>query len=83
MAFKIEIANDTAEALFRDILVQDYRGLVKNINEYEVNLEKLAPYEFEDLVAWRRYRDAMAIAMEYYLAADERQAIFNEITNSF
>lgn len=81
MSFNIEISDDTASALFRDILVQDYKDMVYNIKKAEDNLENLAPYEFEDLVAWRRWREALGVMLEFYLAADEREAILSETTN--
>ena len=80
--FKIEITNETAEAIFRDILIQDYKSLVKNIDNLESRLQDLKPYEFEDLCAERRFKEAIKIMMEYYLAPDQMKAVINEDTNS-
>jgi len=69
--FTIRIADDTADALFRDILVADYRRLLKDIAALEAH-EQLAEYQQADLDDNRRYAAAMAIMMEYYIADHER-----------
>ena len=69
--FTITIADDTADALFRDILVADYRRLLKDIAALEAQ-EQLAEYQQADLVDNRRYAAAMAVMMEYYIAEHER-----------
>ena len=80
--YKIEITDETAEAMFRDILIQDYKGLVKDIDDLESRLQDLKPYEFEDLCADRRFKEAIKIMMEYYLAPDQMKAVNDEDTNS-
>ena len=72
--FTITIADDTADALFRDILVADYRRLLKDIGELEAQ-GQLAEYQQADLVDNRRYAAAMAIMMEYYIAEHERHEV--------
>ena len=69
--FTITIADDTADALFRDILVADYRRLLKDIDALEAQ-SQLAEYQQADLDDTRRYAAAMAIMMEYYIAEHER-----------
>jgi hypothetical protein len=76
--FKIEITGDTADALFRDILVADYRRLLKDIAELEARGE-LAEYQQADLDDTRRYAAAMAIMMEYYIADHEREEILKAV----
>ena len=80
--YKIEITAETAEAMFRDILIQDYRGLVNDINDLESKLEELKPFQFEDLCADRRFKEAMKIMMEYYLTPGQMKAVIDEDTNS-
>ena len=70
---KVEITNDTADALFRDILVQDYRGLVRSISELESRESELAPHEAQDLANDLRFKTALEIMMEYYLTDDQRR----------
>ena len=72
--FTITIAYDTADALFRDILVADYRRLLKDIGELEAQ-GQLAEYQQADLVDNRRYAAAMAVMMEYYIAEHARPEI--------
>lgn len=69
--FTITIEDDTADSLFRDILVADYRRLRKDIAALEAQTE-LAEYQQADLDNNRRYAAAMAIMMEYYIADHER-----------
>ena len=71
--FKIEITDDTANALFRDILAQDYRGLVHSISELESRETTLEQYQAEDLTNDRRFKAAIEIMMEYYFSHDQMQ----------
>lgn len=82
MSFKIEISNETADCLFCDILVQDYRALKKDTVALEERLEDLAPYEFEDLVNNRRWLQAMATMMEFYLTSDQMKEVLGENSTS-
>jgi hypothetical protein len=75
--FTIRIADDTADALFRDILVADYRRLLKDIAALEAQ-EQLAEYQQADLDDNRRYAAAMAIMMEYYIAEHERLEVLTK-----
>ena len=72
--FTITIEDDTADSLFRDILVADYRRLLKDIAALEAQSE-LAEYQQADLDDNRRYAAAMAIMMEYYIADHERHEV--------
>ena len=68
--FKIEITDETADALFRDVLVQDYKGLVQDILASSIKLS-LEKHEQEDLAEWIRYRDAIKVMMEYYFPYEQ------------
>ena len=74
---QIDISDDTADALFRDILVTDYRGLRTQIYELRARGE-LPDFEQEDLENAIRYFEAMKIMMEYYLPLHEAQTIQEE-----
>ena len=74
--FTITIADDTADALFRDILVADYHRLLKDIGELEAQ-GQLAEYQQADLVDSRRYAAAMAVMMEYYIAEHARPEVLS------
>jgi hypothetical protein len=66
----IHISDDTADALFRDILVTDYRGLRDQIYELRQR-DQLPDYEQEDLENSIRYFEAIKIMMEYYLPHEQ------------
>ena len=74
--FTITIADDTADALFRDILVADYQRLLKDIGELEAQ-GQLAEYQQADLDDSRRYAAAMAVMMEYYIAEHARPEVLS------
>ena len=74
--YTITIADDTADALFRDILVADYQRLLKDIGELEAQ-GQLAEYQQADLVDNRRYAAAMAVMMEYYIAEHARPEVLS------
>ena len=79
--FNITIENETAEALFRDILIQDWRGLKSEIAALEAKGDDIKPFESEELTADRRWVAAMETLMEYYLPYDAAQQLLNETTN--
>jgi hypothetical protein len=68
--FKIEITDDTADALFRDILVQDYQRMRSEVAELEMIADR-KPWQDEDLEHTRRYRDAMEVLLDYYLVHED------------
>jgi hypothetical protein len=72
----IEITNDTADAIFRDMLVQDYSGLKSEKIRLE-SAESLADFQKQDLIATRRYLVGMEIRLEYYLTQDELDRVVN------
>jgi len=74
---QIDISDETADALFRDILITDYRGLRKQIYELRARGE-LPDYEQEDLETAIRYFEAIKIMMEYYLPYTEAQTLEEE-----
>jgi hypothetical protein len=78
---KIEISNETADSLIRDILVNDYRSLINDIAKLESNLPNLKPFELEDLDNDRTFVEGFKIILKYYLTYDEYTELFNETTN--
>ena len=79
--FKVQISDETADSLFRDILVQDYKGLQKNIDEL-LQKQGLEAYEKVDLTNDMRYVEAMRVLMEYYLPYDQMRKLLGETTDS-
>lgn len=77
---KIQISDETADSLFRDILIEDYRRLKSDTAALDARLETLKPYEFEDLCNNRRWLQAMATIMEYYLPPDQMKEVLGEAT---
>jgi hypothetical protein len=76
--FTVTITDETAESIFRDILIQDYRGLKSQIRENESRLQDLKSYELEDLAADRRWATAIETLFEYYLTDDRAKKIIDE-----
>lgn len=64
--YKIEISSETAEALIKDILVEDYRHLRACI-ERDGDKKDLSKAQEEDLLSWIKYRNALSVLLEYYL----------------
>ena len=79
--FKVEISDETADSMFRDILIQDYRGLQNSIDEL-LQKKGLEAYEEEDLRNDMRYVEAMRVLMEYYLPYDQMRKILGETATS-
>lgn len=77
---KVEICDETADSLFRDILIQDYRSLQISIDQL-LQKKGLAAYEEEDLRNDMRYVEAMRVLMEYYLPYDQMRKVLGETTD--
>jgi hypothetical protein len=79
--YKIEISDETAESMFRDILIEDYRRLrsdIYNITNRAVEQGELPTYVQEDLDNNKRFFEAMKVLMEYYLPFTEAANIIGE-----
>lgn len=79
--YKIEVSDETAGAIFNDMLIQDYRRLRQEIKSLEERLLDLEPFEFEDLCNDREYEAAMKMMLTYYLPQDRYQELFDETTD--
>ena len=75
--FNIAISEDTADTLFREILMQDYKSLKKTIRELESNDSRM-PFEDEDLEHDRKYLAATEVLMEYYVGFGWKKAVGDE-----
>jgi len=79
--YKIEISDETAESMFRDILIEDYRRLrndIYDLTNKAVEHGELQPYEQEDLDGNKRWFEAMKVLMEYYLPYSDAEKIIGE-----
>ena len=79
--FTVNISSETADALFRDILVQDHNSLKSSIKNLEGKLNELKSWEIEDLEANRKYVTAIETLFTYYLPFEMYQRIINENSN--
>ena len=70
----IEITDESADTLFKDILIKDYKSLWWDIKEAErkiANGEVLKSYQREDLEDWQNYINAFDVILRYYLIHSE------------
>lgn len=70
----IEISDDTADELFKDIFIRDYKAVRAYIEELQAKSE-LQNHEMEDLVDNSKWLDAMEALMDYYIGSDWRDRI--------
>lgn len=80
MRYTIELQADTLDAIFKQILVEDYRSLCRDIKalKKERKASGLKEYQIEDLSDNIRYRDALKTAITYYFAHDEAREILGK-----
>lgn len=79
--YKIEISDETAESMFRDILVEDYRRIrneIYTLTNKAVEHGELQKYEQEDLDNNKQYFEAMKVMLGYYLPQSEADIIIGE-----
>lgn len=70
--YTVEISDETADELFKDIFIQDYLFLRKTIKEMQEKADKLTEFELEDLEDNIRWASAMEVTMEYYIEHERR-----------
>lgn len=80
MKYNIELQADTLDAIFKQILVEDYHSLCRDIKalKKERKTSGLKEYQIEDLSDNIRYRDALKVAITYYFAHDEAREILGK-----
>ena len=69
----LEVNTETFEALFSDMLIQDYKSCLENIaalKEMKKEFGKLEAYQMEDLVAYKRCRKAYKVLLENYVTSE-------------
>jgi hypothetical protein len=79
--YKIEISDETAESMFRDILVEDYRRIrsdIYDLTNRAVENGELKSFEQEDLENNKEYFEAMKVMLGYYLPQTDADAIIGE-----
>jgi len=79
--YKIEISDETAENMFRDILVEDYRRIrndIYDLTNRAVENGELKSFEQEDLENNKEYFEAMKVMLGYYLPQSEADIIIGE-----
>ena len=79
--YKIEISDETAESMFRDILIEDYRRIrndIYDLTNRAVEKGELKPFEQEDLENNKEYFEAMKVMLGYYLPQTDADAIIGE-----
>ena len=79
--YKIEISDETAESMFRDILIEDYRRIrndIYDLTNRAVEQGELKSFEQEDLEHNKQYLEAMKVMLGYYLPQTEADIIIGE-----
>ena len=79
--YKIEISDETAESMFRDIIVEDYRRIrseIYGLTNRAVENGELKSFEQEDLQHNKEYLEAMKVMLGYYLPQSEADIIIGE-----
>lgn len=74
MKYTIELNDETLDKIYKQILVQDYLSLVREVKELK-KIPKKKDYQFEDLENCIKYRDALKIAITYYFPHEEAKKI--------
>ena len=68
--YKLEISYETADGMFRDIFLKDYKATCQMVREFLGRVD-LKPYEQDDLEYYLELRKAMETVLCYYYAQSE------------
>ena len=77
----IEVSDETVDALVKDVLVKDYLGFIRRVEELEA-IENPKPWQQEDLDNERYFLAAMKTMLTYYMDFDSYTELFRETSNS-
>jgi hypothetical protein len=74
---QLTVTDDTADALFREILIQDYKSLIEQHKQLSDKLvtAPLRKFELEDLNDTTRWIEGIEIMMEYYIGYNWKETI--------
>jgi hypothetical protein len=77
---KIEISDESVDALIRDILVRDYGWMAEECKEMQMRKDegRLPPYSEYDLENNNVFLEAFETLLKYYLPISEANAIIKE-----
>ena len=80
MKYTIELETDALDAIFRQLIVEDYHSLCREIKtlKKERRTSGLEDYQIEDLSDCMRYRDALKVAITYYFSHEEATKIMSK-----
>jgi len=78
---KIEISDETMDAIIKDTLVKDYIGFINRVKQLEA-IENPEPWQKEDLDNERHFLSAMKTMLTYYMDFDSYTELFNETSDS-
>lgn len=76
MNFKLEISDESANTLMKDILRDDLFSLRQQMNSMRLQIaagEKIPEYQLDDLKDWTRWHEALMTLTEYYFTESERK----------
>lgn len=62
----VDLNSDAVDEIMKSILLQDYKCLCSDIRRIE-QMSNKESFQIQDLEHNYRYRDAMAVLMEYYI----------------
>jgi hypothetical protein len=72
---KVELGDEAAYELVRDVLVEDYLHLSKQVSSFERRKDKLKPYEQEDFNSWLKTIAAIDSLFDFYLIESDAKEI--------
>jgi hypothetical protein len=75
----IQITDETVNSIFKDLLVEDYMLLLRDIHQFEDkitnNESEIKPFEHEDAANWLKTVAAIDILLDYYFTFDKANEI--------
>lgn len=76
---KIEVDIDSLD-IVKTTLIEDWRFLKEDIKRLKTKRknDKLAKYEVEDLVNFKKYKNAMEVMIGYYFPYEEAEKILGK-----
>jgi hypothetical protein len=74
MKYTIELDDETLEKFYKQMIVQDYLSLVREVKTLK-KLPNKKDYQIEDLKDATKYRNALKIMITFYFSHDEAKQI--------
>ena len=76
--FSLDLDHEMADKITSENLKDSYIRICEDIAELEYDLNKLEPFQLQDLKDYKKNRKAIKKTLKYFMTYEEAEDFFNE-----